>query len=60
MDDQEGYRETFRVLRTKLETVFEKRKKIIMFTSCEENTGKTTIVANLGISIAQSRKKSAR
>jgi tyrosine-protein kinase Etk/Wzc len=57
MDDQEGFKETFRVLRTKLSTVFDNGKKVIMFTSCEENTGKTSIVANLGISLAQSRKR---
>jgi tyrosine-protein kinase Etk/Wzc len=57
MDDQEGFKETFRVLRTKISTVFDSGKKVIMFTSCEENTGKTTIVANLGISFAQSNKR---
>jgi len=57
MNDQEGFKETFRVLRTKLATVFENRNKIIMFTSCEENTGKTTVVANLGVSLAQNRKR---
>lgn len=57
MDGHDGYKETYRVLRTKLSTVLDNKSKIIMFTSCEENTGKTTIVANLGISLAQSRKK---
>jgi tyrosine-protein kinase Etk/Wzc len=58
IEGQEGYKETFRVLRTKLSTIFDDRKKkIMMFTSCEENTGKTTIVANLGISYAQGRNK---
>jgi tyrosine-protein kinase Etk/Wzc len=57
MNDQEGFKETFRVLRTKLSTVFDNTSRIVMFTSCEENTGKTTIVANLGVSFAQSRKK---
>jgi tyrosine-protein kinase Etk/Wzc len=57
MDDQEGFKETFRVLRTKLSTVFENKRKVMMFTSCEEDTGKTTIVANLGISLAQARNK---
>jgi tyrosine-protein kinase Etk/Wzc len=56
MEGQEGYKETFRVLRTKLTTVLNK-KKVVMFTSCEENTGKTTIVANLGISLAQARNR---
>jgi tyrosine-protein kinase Etk/Wzc len=57
MDEQEGFRESFRVLRTKINTHFEYEKKILMFTSCEENTGKTSIVANLAISIAQSNKR---
>jgi capsular exopolysaccharide synthesis family protein len=35
----------------------EGREKIFMVTSCEENTGKTSIVANLAISIAQENKK---
>jgi tyrosine-protein kinase Etk/Wzc len=57
MDEQEGFKESFRVLRTKINTHFEYNKKVFMFTSCEENTGKTSIVANLAISIAHSNKK---
>ncbi|MCU7495175.1 MAG: polysaccharide biosynthesis tyrosine autokinase [Ignavibacteria bacterium] len=56
MSDQEGFRESYRVLQTKLETRFP-GKKIIMFTSCEEDTGKTSIVSNFAISLAQSNKK---
>lgn len=55
--DQDGYRETYRVLRTKISGDSEDRKQIIMFTSSEEDTGKTTVVANLAISIAQANKK---
>lgn len=57
MDEQEGFRETFRLLKTKLLFQMEGKEKIFMITSCEENTGKTSIVANLAISIAQENKK---
>lgn len=57
MNEQDGYKESFRVLRTKLSSNFENKSKIILFTSSEENTGKTSIVSNLGISFALSRKK---
>ncbi|MCH7774304.1 MAG: polysaccharide biosynthesis tyrosine autokinase, partial [Bacteroidetes bacterium] len=57
MDEQEGFRETFRLLKTKLLFQMEGREKIFMITSCEEGTGKTSIVANLAISIAQENKK---
>lgn len=57
MDEQEGFRETFRLLKTKLLFQMEGREKIFMITSCEEDTGKTSIVANLAISIAQENKK---
>jgi capsular exopolysaccharide synthesis family protein len=57
MDDMDGYKETYRVLRTKLSSAFEFDKRVLMFTSCEENTGKTSVVSNLAISIAQSKKK---
>jgi capsular exopolysaccharide synthesis family protein len=57
MDEQEGFRETFRLLKTKLLFQMEGREKIFMVTSCEENTGKTSIVSNLAISIAQENKR---
>jgi tyrosine-protein kinase Etk/Wzc len=57
MDEQEGFRETFRLLKTKLLFQMEGREKIFMITSCEENSGKTSIVANLAISIAQENKR---
>jgi len=57
MDEQEGFRETFRLLKTKLLFQMEGREKIFMITSCEEDTGKTSTVANLAISIAQENKK---
>ncbi len=57
MDNQDGFRESYRVLRTKLASSSDAKKKIIMLTSCEENSGKTTIAANLAISLAQAEKK---
>ncbi len=57
MDTQDGFRETFRLLKTKLLFQFEGKEKTFMVTSCEENTGKTTIVANLALSIAQEKKR---
>jgi len=57
MDEGEGFRETFRLLKTKLLFQMNGSEKIFMVTSCEENTGKTSIVANLAISIAQENKK---
>lgn len=57
MDEQEGFKETFRLLKTKLLFQMEGREKIFMVTSCEENTGKTSIVSNLAISFAQENKK---
>ena len=57
MDRQDGLKETFRLLKTKLSFQFDDKVKTIMVTSCEENTGKTTIVSNLGLSIAQEKKR---
>jgi tyrosine-protein kinase Etk/Wzc len=57
MNEQEGFKETFRVLKTKLLFQMEGREKIFMITSCEENTGKTSIVANLAVSTALENKK---
>ena len=57
MDTQDGFKETFRLLKTKLLFQFEGKEKIFMITSCEENTGKTTIVSNLALSIAQEKKR---
>lgn len=57
MDRQDGFKETFRLLKTKLLFQFEGKEKAFMITSCEENTGKTTIVSNLALSIAQEKKR---
>lgn len=57
MERQDGLKETFRLLKTKLLFQLESTAKAFMVTSCEENTGKTTIVANLAISFAQEKKR---
>jgi capsular exopolysaccharide synthesis family protein len=57
MDVGQGFRETYRLLKTKLLFQMNGSEKIFMVTSCEENTGKTSVVANLAISIAQENKR---
>ncbi len=49
--DNTGISESYRLLNTKLSHL-DFRDKTIMVSSCEENTGKTTIVANLAITMA--------
>lgn len=53
----EGLVETYRLFRTKLFQRLNPEKKIIMVTSCEENSGKTSVVANLAVSISQEGKR---
>lgn len=55
--NDDGLTETFRLFRTKLFQKLDTEKKIIMITSCEENSGKTSVVANLAVSISQEGKK---
>ncbi len=69
MDESVGFKEPYRVLKTKIMSLIEdftletlipplaSGKKIVMFTSCEEDSGKTTIVSNLGILFAQTGTK---
>ena len=57
IDDQSGFKETYSLLRTKLELQLFDKKKIFMITSCEEDTGKSTIVSNLATSFAQNSKR---
>jgi len=57
MGDNLGIRESYRLLKTKLFYQLDGREKICLVTSCEENTGKTNIVANLAITIAKENKK---
>lgn len=49
--DNLGIRESYRLLNTKL-FQFDLRDKTLLVTSCEENSGKTTIVANLAVTMA--------
>ena len=49
--DNSGIGESYRLLNTKLSHL-DFSEKTLMVTSCEENTGKTTIVANLAITMA--------
>ena len=51
MVDNLGIRESYRLLKTKLFYHFN-GKKFFLVTSCEEHTGKTSIVANLAITLA--------
>jgi uncharacterized protein involved in exopolysaccharide biosynthesis/Mrp family chromosome partitioning ATPase len=60
-DTRYGFKESYRMLRTKLSfTLSTKRsptKNNILFTSCEENTGKTTIVTNFSLLLALAGKR---
>jgi len=56
MGDNLGIRESYRLLKTKLYQL-EIREKTLLVTSCEENTGKTNIVANLAVTMAKENKK---
>lgn len=55
--NDDGLKETYRLLKTKLHKQLGPENKIIMVTSCEENSGKTTVVANLAASLASEGKK---
>lgn len=57
MGEEFGFRESFRLLRTKILFQMKNDEKIFLITSCEENTGKTSIVANLSVSIAEEGRK---
>ena len=50
--------EAFKVLRTNLQFLsVEKETTSIVFTSCSPDEGKSTVLANLGITVAQTGKK---
>ncbi|WP_337872338.1 polysaccharide biosynthesis tyrosine autokinase [Ignavibacterium sp.] len=53
----DGLKETYRVLKTKLFQTLDSQTKFLMVTSCEEDSGKTTVVANLAAALAQEGKK---
>jgi tyrosine-protein kinase Etk/Wzc len=55
--DNVGIIESYKVLQTKLNFELENKSKIIMFTSCEEHSGKTTIISNLALSLINADKK---
>jgi capsular exopolysaccharide synthesis family protein len=57
MNDQDGFKESYRVLKNRLSEALQNKSKVVMFTSFEENTGKTTVVINLALSYAQANKK---
>jgi len=57
LGDNLGIRESYRLLKSKLFYQLDNREKIFLVTSCEENTGKTSIVANLAITLAKENKK---
>lgn len=52
-----GIIESYKVLQTKLVFSLKSNSKIILFTSPEENSGKTTIVGNLALTLAAADKK---
>src|ERR1035437_5876495 len=52
-----GIIESYKVLQTKLNFELENKSKVIMFTSCEEHSGKTTIISNLALSLINADKK---
>jgi capsular exopolysaccharide synthesis family protein len=55
MNDNMGIRESYRLLKTKLYQL-DIKEKTILVTSCEEHTGKTSLVANIAINMAQEGK----
>lgn len=57
VSNDDGLIETYRLFRTKLFQKLNPESKMIMVTSCEENSGKTSVAANLAVSISQEGKK---
>lgn len=53
----DGLKETYRVLKTKLFQNISPETKFLMVTSCEEDSGKTTVAANLAASLSQEGKR---
>lgn len=51
------FKEAYRNLRTKLINLYSGATRVILITSCEENSGKTSIVANFAISLARMGKR---
>lgn len=57
VDENFNAKEAFRMLESKIMLKVKGVPKIVMITSCEENSGKTTSAINLAITAAQSNKK---
>jgi len=57
ISNDSGLTETYRLFRTKLNQRLDPETKMIMITSCEENTGKTSVAANLAVSLSQEGKR---
>lgn len=60
-DTRHGFKESYRILRTKLSFILSTKrspnKNNIFFTSCEENTGKSTVVTNFSLLLALAGKR---
>lgn len=57
LTNDSGLIETYRLFRTKLFQKLNDSGKVLMITSCEENSGKTSITANLAVSVSQEGKR---
>jgi capsular exopolysaccharide synthesis family protein len=57
MDDQNIFWESYRVLGLKLNNVSKNGSKSLIITSCEENTGKTSIATNFAVFLANRNRK---
>jgi len=57
MENQSVFRESYRVLDVKLRNFVLSGYKSLIITSCEENTGKTSVATNFAISLAMKNKK---
>jgi capsular exopolysaccharide synthesis family protein len=56
MDDQSSFKESYRVLDLKIKNYSHNEIKTMIITSCEENTGKTSVTTNFAISLANRNK----
>jgi len=57
MSNIDKYKESFNFLKIKIGFAIKENPKIIMFTSCEEHTGKTSILVHLAMFLASQNKK---
>ncbi len=55
-ESQYGFRESYRIMQARLKNMLPDRN-VILFTSCEPSTGKTTIANHFAVSLALSGKK---